>query len=102
MDTVEEEVEDKSPVLLGQVVVHVKEEPVEGVFEDCPYDVTCKEAGHGGKEGELGRSGDGGGRPCKEGTGGDGTGQSAWFDLNLGRTLTSHRIASRIEQRGKR
>jgi hypothetical protein len=46
MDTVEEEVEDKSPVLLGQVVVHVKEEPVEGVFEDCPYDVTCKEAGH--------------------------------------------------------
>lgn len=73
--------EDKSPILLGQVVVDVEEESVESVFEDGPNDVSGKEASHCGQEGGLGRGGHVG-RPCEEGSSGDRAVLLAYFNRN--------------------
>lgn len=48
MDTVQKEVEHHGPLGVWKVVVDVEEEPMQSVFEDCPYNVTCEKAGHGG------------------------------------------------------
>ena len=60
-------------------MVDVEEESVECVFEDCPDDVSGKEASHCGQEGELRRGRDIGG-PCEEGSSSDRAGLLASFD----------------------
>lgn len=52
--------EEKCPVLVGEIMVDVEQKSVEGVFEDCPDDITGKKAPEclgesiGGRDGEVG------------------------------------------------
>jgi hypothetical protein len=62
-------------------VVDMEEESVESVFEDCPDDVSGKEASHCGQEGGLRRGGDVGG-PCEEGSSSDRAVLLAYFNRN--------------------
>lgn len=76
VDSVEEEMEHKGPVGIGEVVVDVEEEAVEGVFEDRPDDVAGEEGDEGFGECRLGGEGQGreGGGKGEEVAGGDGAG----------------------------
>ena len=62
-------------------MVDVEEESVECVFEDCPDDVSGKEASHCGQEGGLGR-GRHVGRPCEERSSSDRAVLLAYFNQN--------------------
>lgn len=53
VDTVQEEMEHKSPRRIGEVIVDVEEEAMKSVLEDGPNDVAGEEARHRGGKGEL-------------------------------------------------
>ena len=80
-------------------MVDMEEESVESVFEDCPDDVSGKEASHCGQEGGLRRGGHVG-RPCEEGSSSDRAVLLATLTENSNQ-LTCHRIALEKGQRGK-
>jgi hypothetical protein len=82
-------------------MVDVEEESVESVFEDCPNDVSGKEADHCGDEGRLGRSGHGR-RPCKEGSSSDRAEMLACLDLHEGVPVPAYLLSNCIKERVKR
>lgn len=57
VDTVQEEVKHHGPVGIGEIVVDVEEETVQGVFQDGPNDIADEEASDGRGESRCCRDG---------------------------------------------